>query len=137
VVHSGQFAAFLGPVGSDGMLFQTLATTAGNQYHLSYWLQHDGGTPSDFSTQLNGTTVAGSSLVNPNAFPYTQYNFDFTATGPTVLQFTFREDPAYFHLDDVSVTPGPVPEPASLTLFGLGLVPLAGYAWRRRKSAAS
>ena len=30
----------------------------------------------------------------------------------------------------------PIPEPSSLTLIGLGVAGLAGYAWRRRKQTA-
>jgi hypothetical protein len=115
---------------------QVLATTAGTTYTLDYWLQHDGGTPNFFNAQLNGAVIAGSMFNNAGAFPYTEFTFQFTATGPTTLLFEFQQDPAYYHLDDVSVQPSPIPEPASLTLFGLGLVPLAGYAWRRRRKAA-
>jgi hypothetical protein len=137
LVHSGQFAAFLGPVDSHGTLSQVVPTVAGTTYTLAYWLANDGGTPSFFSAALNGTMIAGSVLNNPDAFNYREYSFDFTAAGPTTLQFEFQQIPAFFYLDDVSVAPvSPVPEPASLTLFGLGLVPLAGYAWRRRQKAA-
>jgi hypothetical protein len=111
-VHGGNFAAFLGPVGSDGFIAQTFATTAGTTYVLDYWLQHDGGSPSDFYAQINGATVLGSRLDNPPAFGYTEYTFSFVAAGPTSqLRFGFREDPTYFHLDDVSVAPAPGPAP--------------------------
>jgi hypothetical protein len=104
--HNGTYAAFLGPVGSDGFLAQTFATSPGGTYTLDYWLEHDGGTPSDFYAQINGTTITASSLVNPPAFGYTEYTFSFTTAAgstSTTLTFGFREDPTYFHLDDVSV----------------------------------
>jgi methionine-rich copper-binding protein CopC len=111
-VHSGHFAAYLGPVGSDGFIAQTFGTTAGSTYVLDYWLEHDGGSPSDFYAQINGTTVPGSRLDSPPAFGYTEYTFSFVATGATTeLKFGFREDPTYFHLDDVSVVPANGPAP--------------------------
>jgi methionine-rich copper-binding protein CopC len=119
-VHSGTYSAFLGPTGSDGFLAQTFPTTANTTYTLDYWLEHDGGTPSDFYAQINGVTVPGSRLDNPNAFGYTEYTFAFRATGSqTELKFGFLEAPSYFHLDDVSVSPGGiVPRVTSTTLTG-------------------
>jgi hypothetical protein len=143
--HTGNFAAHLGPLGpTEGTLTQTIATTAGQMYHESYWLRNDGGNPNSFRATINGVTVAGTALTNAPGFEYTatgagmgHVEFDFTATGAsTVVGFAFVQNPAYYDLDDVSVMPSPIPEPASLTLFGLGLVPLAGYAWRRRQKAA-
>jgi hypothetical protein len=109
-VHGGRFAAFLGPVGSDGFIAQSFGTTPGVTYTLDYWLEHDGGSPSDFYALIDGVTVPGSRLDNPPAFGYTEYTFTFTATGTTTeLKFGFREDPTYFHLDDVSVSASPAP----------------------------
>jgi uncharacterized repeat protein (TIGR01451 family) len=101
-VHSGSFAAFLGPVGSDGTLTQNVATVAGQQYVFSFWLESDGGTPNDFSASVDGTTVF--SVVNDPAHGYQQHSFTFTATGAsTQIQFAFRNDPGFLHLDDVGV----------------------------------
>src|SRR5262249_11876292 len=133
--HSGNFAAWLGAVGGDAHLSQVLATVAGSSYHLQYWLDHPrGGTPHDLSVQLNGLTIPGSVFVNDTTnFPYRLFEFDFVATASTTLQFSAREDPAYWHLDDVSVSTNEpvVPEPTSILLAGLGALGLTAYGWRR------
>ena len=89
---------------------------------------------------INGSVLAGSQFVNDvTNFAYTQFNFDFTATGSsTTLLFEFQEDPAYWHLDDVDVEEQTtaVPEPGSLALAGCGVVTLLGYRWRRRRQAS-
>jgi hypothetical protein len=67
-----------------------------------------------------------------------EFNFDFIATGSfTTLLFAAREDPAYWHLDDVDVEVNStvVPEPGSLALAGCGAVALLGYRLRRRRRA--
>lgn len=38
---------------------------------------------------------------------------------------------------EVTITASAAPEPASLTLLGVGTVTLIGYGWRRRKKAAT
>jgi hypothetical protein len=100
--HSGNFAADLGPVGSDGSLAQNLSTVAGAQYTISWWLASDGGAPSDFSVYWDGHLLA--SETNIPAQPYVQSSYTVTASSNvTTIQFFFRDDPAFLHLDDVSV----------------------------------
>jgi hypothetical protein len=137
-VHSGNFAASFGAIGSDTILSQNLATVAGTQYTLTFWLANDGGTPSDWSVSFGGSTL--SSVTDPPGFPFTEFSFNVTATtGPEALVFGFRQDPAFFQLDDVSVNPsgvGAVPLPAALPLFATGLGALGLLGWRRKKKAA-
>jgi hypothetical protein len=106
-VHSGQFAAEFGPVGSEGFITQTFPTTPGGTYTLSYWLANAGGPANEFEAYINGTILPGSQILNAQPFPYTQYQFVFQATGSqTELKFGYQQDPSFLYLDDVSVSPG-------------------------------
>jgi hypothetical protein len=91
-------------VGSDGHLTQNISTVAGQSYELDFWLANDGGVQNDFSVSWNGTTLSPQ-LINFGSQPYTEYQYDVVgAASSSALEFTFRQDPAYLHLDDVSVT---------------------------------
>jgi hypothetical protein len=103
-VHSGTHAARLGP---DNLVFltQTLATTPGVNYTLSFWLSNPlGGPGTEWLVRVGGNTLMDVS--NAPSFIYTNFTFTFTATGNgTDLQFGFKHPPDWFYLDDVSVTP--------------------------------
>ncbi len=133
--HSGSYFAFLGPIGSDGFISQTLATTAGATYQLQWFLGSDGGTPNDFDAEINGVPLFSQTNIPSTGATYTLYAESFVGTGSDALTFSFRNDPGYLALDDISVTPAlaAVPEPTSVVLL-LSLIALAGVALRRRIS---
>jgi hypothetical protein len=108
-------AAWLGQIGSNASLSQTLATSSGTTYALSYNLASSryadptsvpasSTTPNYFAASANGSTLfAATNFFSP---PSQQTNY-FTATGTsTPLQFLGRNDPDYVILGNVSVKPG-------------------------------
>ncbi len=113
--HSGSFAAFMGPIGSDGFLDQTIPTAVGQTYTVDFWVANTdkGSGPNDFSASFAGTNIV--SLVNAGGFDYTHYTMDVVATSTSSnLHFAFRNDAAFWFLDDVCVTgasPTPTPTP--------------------------
>ena len=118
-VHSGTYAALLGPSGTPGYLTQNLTTLPGQQYLLSLWLRNPTGkTPNLFQVQWNGTNVLNQSDLTFKA--WTNLQFLVTATGSTTpLQFGFENDPDYFGLDDINVTPlAPVTFKSSMRASG-------------------
>lgn len=139
--HSGNNAAFFGGVSStpfdDDVISQVLPTVAGHNYSLDFFVSNNGGAPNDFRALVNGTAVF--TLQDADAFGYMEETFTFLATGSDTLAFAARQRPAFYFLDDVSVTDlgAAVPEPGSIATFaGLGMAG-AGFAFarlrRRRK----
>ena len=97
------YAAGMGSVGADGTLSQTIATTAGQTYTLSFWLQNEGSTGNDFKAIWNGQTLL--SLTNAAQFGYTEYTDTVTATGSTTtLEFSAANAPSQWDLDNISLT---------------------------------
>ena len=121
--------AFFGPAGSTGTITQLLNTTPGGVYTVTFWLANFEGTPNFFAVHWGDTFT--NTLTNWPAFVYTnEFSFDVTATlSVTALQFEFRQDAAFWLLDDVSVVG--VPDAGStVSLLGSALL---GLAVLRRK----
>jgi hypothetical protein len=103
-VHSGQWGAKLGPSTTPGYLSQTLATFPSQTYLLSFWID-TGPAPAngtEFSVAWDGGTIFDQT--NFSGYGWTNMQFTLPATNTsTVLSFGFRNDPAFYGFDDVSV----------------------------------
>jgi hypothetical protein len=127
----GSCFAFLGPVGTDGTLSQSISTQAGVSYLLTFGAAFDGTTPTDFSVKWGSQTLY--SVINPAATTtaFQTFTFNLAATGSsTLLSFSARSDLGEVLLDGVSVSP--VPEPSTMALLALGLGLVGAAAARRR-----
>lgn len=136
---SGTYFYFSGPVGGVGTLGQTIATTIGARYTFAFWLSNQsGGSPNSFDASFGGASVFG--LSNSPDFGYTYHQFAVTALSATTnVVFTFRSDPGFWFLDEVSVTDMTmmtIPEPSSVALSLVGLLGLGAAVCARRRSDA-
>jgi hypothetical protein len=122
--HTGTYAAVLdattGPPPVEE-LSQTVATTPGTFYDVSFWLSNSASAGSrSFIASFGGTTIA---LGGSPAFPYTEFAFSVQATGSSsVMDFRDFNNGGAWYLDDISVTPRSVPDNAStwmLLLLGV------------------
>lgn len=128
--HSGNHLAAFADYDAPGSISQAIATTAGQTYTVSFYLRSfdDSTDPADFFEASFG---GGSLLLGDQSADYALHSFTGIASGSTtLLTFQGMNEPVSFLLDDVSVEPQAVPEPASLATLGLGVFALA----RRRAS---
>lgn len=101
-VHSGEYADQF--CSRDlSFISQTLPTTPGATYLLSFWLDSpDGETPNEFLASWNGQTLMND--VNLPALGWTNFQFVVTATqSNTVLLLGGQDDYSSLYLDDVDV----------------------------------
>ena len=135
--HSGTYHANLGADGTPRNLEQTLTTTPGLFYDLSFWLANDSGEPTNsFDVFWDGALVL--SLANAPVFNYTQYNYSLQALdSSTVLKFTYRNDDDFFRLDDVSAVGIPEPSVTWLILPALGVLGLVKYRGAKHRGLAA
>jgi hypothetical protein len=108
-IHSGGYAALLGQPYVTATLSQTLPTVPGQLYRVSLYLNNPvGGPTNQFDVKWGGTTLF--SQVNVPLIQWTNMEFAVFATNSsTTLEIVFRNDPDYFGLDDISVTPAAPP----------------------------
>jgi hypothetical protein len=107
-VHSGLYGGYLGQLPPDASLSQTIATTAGQQYAVSFWLtsvpEQGSTTPNHFAAKWDGSTLYANT--NLPAFGWTNLQFTVPAsTANTTLEFDFNDQPGAFGLDDITVEP--------------------------------
>ena len=102
VPNSGAYSAFFGAVGTYNIISQTISTTPGDIYNLSFFLDNSGGPYSEAFVDWGGTQVWD---VQPShTFGWNQFGVELTATGAsTTVSFGFEQVPSYFNLDDTSL----------------------------------
>lgn len=122
-----------------GEIFQTLTTTSGTTYEVTFDLRAAESTTDNFKAQVfNGllyltsgssrssvdmiSALGGTAIVGAANTTWTNYSFSFTATGTTsTLSFlSYSPSGNEVDLDTVTLTEIAVPEPASLMLAAAG-----------------
>ena len=127
-------------------LNQTIHTTIGVSYELSFFVAEYLGSPSEFAVYWGGNLLervmnpANDSLnyLGDGMFEGTWTQFTYTGllatSAGTEIELRGRHDPGAMYFDDISVvdnTGTDVPEPGSMALLGIGVLALAGRRIRR------
>ena len=132
----GLWSAFFGSTAADGgaSISQSLVTTPGQMYTLSFDLANDNGglAPVNELDVVVGAVTAFDFTDLPDQ-NYVHEQYSFVASGnSTLLEFSGSNDQSYFDLDNVAVAAAP--EPSALALGGIAAL-LSCAALRRLKQA--
>ncbi|MEP6763634.1 MAG: PEP-CTERM sorting domain-containing protein [Gemmatimonadaceae bacterium] len=137
IAHSGSFGLRISSPTTCSAV-QSVATTSGLTYTLSFWLANTLGSSTNQFTAYVGQGIATVSFGNALPFAYALQTTDFIATSAsTLIRFDGQNSnsDAAWYVDDVSVVlrSNMTPEPTSIILMALGLFAVAGARFVRRE----
>jgi hypothetical protein len=148
IPNSGTHDARFGAGGGENdLLDQTFATTEGDSYTVSFYVDSGAGVSAtgQFIANWDGSNIltltgANGTGTGPDTAGYEFYTFTETASsGSSDLEFGGNTKNAYYHLDDVVVTQNAtsaVPEPSSISFAVMGLfgVLLVGRRYMEKRA---
>lgn len=131
---SGKCVDLDGSTGNAGILTSSLLTLGAGTYSLSFDISGNqrGGAADSFTLALGG--FLNESFSFAPSTPWQTITRTFTVSGNSANSIIFNHaggDNIGIMLDNVSLSKTDVPEPATLAMFGLGLIGL-GFARRRQ-----
>jgi hypothetical protein len=119
---AGIWSAYFGSTHADGgaSISQTLATTAGQKYLLTFDLANDNGgaaPANSFAASVVGNPALSFSNLGDQNYFHEQYSF-VASSNTTSLSFSAYNDASYLELDNVVVSAVPEPATSALLLAG-------------------
>jgi hypothetical protein len=124
----------INPGGLTSLTFQSWVDQANRTDHTASGSSLTPGLQSGFplAGSFNNTAPAYSITTLGSPFSLTHL-FNVTMTGPGAV-LTLG---GHTSLSQQNGTPPPSPEPATLALFGFGILGMAGYGWKNRRKVAA
>jgi hypothetical protein len=129
----GSYQAYIADLVSNSTtLSQSLATVAGDEYAISFFLLQDtapvGGYSNDLSVSFGGDVLVTDLGVPAQVYYFGYHFYGVASSNSTTLSITLGNDLGRFLLDDVLVTSAPEPSTWVLAFSGAALV----FLFRRK-----